>query len=150
MTLKNTIQSRHAATIDAWAKSRNIDKAVRASNVLDKMNKLYESGVECAKPNAVCITAVINACAYSESDPFQKRSALKIAIGTYKSLQKMQDVQANTATYVNMITAIRNLVEQGNGRDAALKSIFDDACQVGLVDSMVIQRTKCKSLYLSM
>jgi hypothetical protein len=132
------------ATIDAWAKSRKLDKAVRAAKVLNKMIQIYESGLDCAKPNAVCYTAVLNACAYCENDPYQKQLAMKIAITTYKSLQKSAHVQANSATYVNMITALRNLLAQSNERDAAIRSVFRDACQAGLVDSMVVQRVKCK------
>jgi hypothetical protein len=102
------------------------------------------TGLDFAKPNNICYTAVINACAYS--DPLDKRTALKITISTYKALQTSpyDDVRPNSATYVNMLTALRNLLEKSNERDSAVKAVFMDACNNGYADQMLVQRLKCK------
>lgn len=108
------------------------------------MIQFYEiTGLEVAKPNNVCYTAVINACAYS--DPLDKRTALKITISTYKALQTSpyEDVRPNSATYVNMLTALRNLLEKSNERDSAVKAVFMDACNNGYMDQLLVQRLKC-------
>lgn len=116
------------------------------------MIKLYElTNLDCIKPNNICYTAVINACAYcnnQHNDILDTNNSLKIAIQTYKELQnnisKGYNIKPNYVTYINMLTALRNLIKPSNERNLAVKSIFNDACKNGYVNDQVIQRLQCK------
>jgi hypothetical protein len=107
------------------------------------MIELHDRGELRAKPNTICFTAVINSCAYCENDDVGKREALRIAIATYKDLEKSGN-KANNVTYLSLLTAIRNLLPGSPKRDLAVKDVFISAANNGYVDDLVLQRAKCK------
>jgi hypothetical protein len=131
------------AVISAWGKSRSIGKSVKSRRVLNKMIDLHESGRLSACPNTVCYTAVINSCAYCENDDMDKRNALRIAIGTYKDLEKSNYGSPNQVTYSNLLTALRNLLPWSPKRSVAIQDLFESAAKNGYVDQIVVQRVKC-------
>jgi hypothetical protein len=108
------------------------------------MIKLYESNVIGAAPNTVVYTAVINACAYSENDDTDRSAALRIAIRTFKDLEKSSYGRPNHVTYANLLTALRNLLPPCPKRNVAIQDIFQSAVQNGCVDEIVLQRAQCK------
>jgi hypothetical protein len=133
-----------SAVIAAWGRSRCIGKSSNARRVLNKMIELHESGHLNARPNTICYTAVINSCAYCVNDVMDKRNALRIAIGTYKDLEKSKYGAPNHVTYANLLNALRNLLPKSPQRSIAVQDIFRSAIKNGCVDLMVIQRVKCK------
>jgi hypothetical protein len=131
----------HAIAIAAWSKSRSFGKAAKARNLLERMKDLYEAGKLSAGPNTHCYTAVINSCAYCENDSLEKRDALKIALATYKELERTPEYGgANNVAYATMLTALRNLLPPSDERDAAAESIFKRCCATGQVDQLVVRR----------
>lgn len=134
------------AVISAWGKSRSIGKSARARRVLNKMIDLHDSGRLDACPNTICYTAVINSCAYCENDDMDKRDALRIAIGTYKDLEKSSHSSPNHVTYSTLLTALRNLLPISPKRSLAIKDVFLSAITNGYVDQTVVQRVKCKPI----
>jgi hypothetical protein len=117
--------------IAAWARSRSLGKAAHARRLLDRMIELHESSVICAAPNTVVYTAVISA-------------ALRIAIRTFKDLEKSSYGRPNHVTYANLLTALRNLLPPCPKRSAAIQDIFQSAVQNGCMDEIVLQRVQCK------
>jgi hypothetical protein len=130
--------------IAAWARSRSLGKAAHARRLLDRMIELHESSVICAAPNTVVYTAVINACAYCENDDTDRSAALRIAIRTFKDLEKSSYGRPNHVTYANLLTALRNLLPPCPKRSAAIQDIFQSAVQNGCMDEIVLQRVQCK------
>lgn len=129
------------SAIAAWSKSRGFGKFIKAYNVLQRMKDLYEAGTLSAAPNTHCFTAVINSCAYCENDALEKRDALKVALATYKELERTPDYgRPNQVTYATILTALRNLLPPSDGRTAAAVSIFTRCCATGQMDKSVIQR----------
>jgi hypothetical protein len=128
--------------IAAWGRSRRLGKAARARRVLNKMIKLQESGHLDSRPDPYCYTAVINACAHCINDEADKRESLRIAIETYKELEKFG--KPNHVTYVNLFNAFGNLLPPSPQRSIAALDVFRTAIQNGFVDSVLIQRLKCK------
>lgn len=119
-------------------------KAFRARQILNRMIELHDNGTfELAHPNTPCYTAVINCCAYSEYfDDFDKQTALRIAIETFKELEKSPHAQPNEVTYSNLLTAIRNLLPASDSRNAVVRDVFQSAAAKGYCDPLVVQRLK--------
>jgi hypothetical protein len=109
------------------------------------MIQLHESGRLDARPNTVCYTAVINACAYCENDQLDKRDSLRIAIKTYKDLEKSKYGNPNHVTYATLLSALRNLLPTSPQRTVAVQDVFRSAIRDGFADQNVIQQVKCKS-----
>ena len=88
----------------------------------------------------VLVSPCFLSCAYCENDYLDKQDALKIAVQTYKDLAASKKANANHVTFATTITALRNLMPQGERRDAAVQTIFKNAAADGYVDEMVVQR----------
>ena len=129
------------AVISAWGRARCVGKAINARRVLNKMTTLQEQQRLDTTLNAFCYTAVINACAYCMNDESEQRNALRIAINTYKELDKAGT--PNHVTYINMLVALQNLLPPSAQRSAAAKDVFQSAMQHGYVTLGAIKRLKC-------
>ena len=130
------------AVISAWSRARCVGKAVNARRVLNKMISLQELHRLDTTPNAFCYTAVINACAYCVNDESEKQNALRIAINTYKELDK--NGTPNHVTYINILVALQNLLPPSPQRSTAAKDLFENAKRNGYVSIAAINRMKCK------
>ena len=119
-------------------------RPTRARQVLDRMLALYHEGrFDLPHPNTICYTAVINCCAYCQNcDDADKQSALRIAVQTFRELEKSPHADPNEVTYSNLVTAVRNLLPASNSRNAAIRDIFQSATAKGCCDSLLVQRIK--------
>ena len=107
------------------------------------MLKLHRSGrLPACRPNTICYTAVINCCAYSENDEIDKQAALRIAIATFKELERSPHLTPNEVTYANLLTALRNLLPTSAQRNTAVRDVFQSAAAKGYVNLLVVQRLK--------
>lgn len=129
-----------ASAISAWAKSRKFGKATRAKAILDKMKSSYVSGIVESPPNIYCYTAVINACAYVERDPIEKRNALHVLLASYKAMNSDEDVVPNNVTFSTVLTALRNLLPDDDKRADATRKVFHKCIDLGMCDRSVTQR----------
>jgi len=107
------------------------------------MKRLYETEAIPFPPNTHCYTAVINCCAFCLNDNAEKREALRIALETYKELERTPDYgKANHVTFATMIGALSNLLPPSSERTAAIETIFNRAKECGQVDHMIIRRVQ--------
>jgi len=108
------------------------------------MLELHDQGrFELAHPNTVCYTAVINCCAYSQNcDNVDKQAALRIAIQTFKELEKSPHAQPNEVSFSTLLTAIRNLLPTSSSRNVVVQDVFESAAAKGYCDPLVVQRLK--------
>jgi Pentatricopeptide repeat domain/PPR repeat len=131
-----------AATISAWARSRKFGKASRAKAILDRMTSLSEAGVVTSTPNAYCYTSVINACAYCINDSLEKRDSLQIFIDVYKRMNKAENMEYSDLTFSTVLLALRNLLQPGEKRTAAVKTVFKKITEEGLCSETVLYRLR--------
>lgn len=129
------------AVISAWSRVRCVGKATNARRNLNKMIALQELRRLDTTPNAFCYTAVINACAFCINDEAEKKHAIRIAINTYKELEKTGT--PNHVTYINMLVALQNLLPPSPQRSTAAKDLFENAKRNGFVTLASIERLKC-------
>ena len=131
-----------ASAISAWSRSRMFGKAARALSIFDKMLSMYEAGTINAAPNSYCYTAVIASCAYCVNDSLEKRDSLQIFVDIYKRMSNDEDVKLSPFMFSNVLLALRNLLEPGEKRAAAAKTVFKRTIEEGLCTGHVINRLK--------
>ena len=131
-----------AAAISAWSRSRKFGKASRALSVFDKMVSMNESGAIAASPNSYCYSAVIASCAYCINDSLEKRDSLKIFVDIYKRMNSDENLELNHFIFSNVLLALRNLIEPGEKRTSAVKSVFKKATEKGLCSGQFISRLR--------
>ena len=116
-------------------------KTFAARGILVRMKQMYETGMISTAPNAHCYTAVINSCAYCINDATEKKTALGIALDTYKELERTPSHgSANHVTYAEVIGALANLLPPSVKRTEAIRSVFKRCQEVGQVDRLVVKR----------
>ena len=121
--------------IDAFAKSNVKNKAEKAYEILQRMKRIYLSGVKTAKPNTVVFTSVINACAYCSEN--EKSVAFDIACETYEELRAHDDYGTpNYATYIQMLTACSRLLPRSLTRTTIMCNIFGHCKSDGKVSKL--------------
>mmetsp|Transcript_30111 Transcript_30111/g.73146 ORF Transcript_30111/g.73146 Transcript_30111/m.73146 type:complete len:901 (+) Transcript_30111:2-2704(+) len=131
-----------AAAISAWSRSRKFGKATRALSIFDKMVSMNEAGSIKAAPNSYCYTSVIASCAYCVNDSLEKRDSLQIFVDIYKRMSNDEDVKLSHFMFSNVLLALRNLLEPGEKRTAAAKTVFKKTTEKGLCTGPVINRLK--------
>jgi hypothetical protein len=62
------------------------------------------------RPHTICYAAEINACAYCENDHLVKQDSLRVAVQTYKDLEKSSYGNTNHVTYATLLSALCNLL----------------------------------------
>jgi pentatricopeptide repeat protein len=135
-----------SAVVNAHARSRYFGKAVRARAVLQKMIDLYKAGKIEAKPNVFVFTGVINACAYTVGDPGEKADAMQIAASTFNELCSSEYGEPNHVCYSSYITAVRNLLPDGELKTKTAIGLFNKCREDGQVGDIVV---KTMSSFLS-
>lgn len=94
-----TVQS-YTALIMNYARSRLLDKGVKAANVLTRMK---QAGI---RPNLISYNAVLNACEHTDSsDRTAAEEGLKAACLTFDELRS-SSVKANHVTYGSFLGTI--------------------------------------------
>jgi hypothetical protein len=131
-----------AAAISAWSRSRKFGKAFRAKAILDKMVAMSESGSIKAAPNSYCYTSVINSCAYCIDDSVEKRDSLQVFVDVYKQMNTVEDMELSHVTFATVLLALRNLLEPGEKRSSAARTVFKKVIEKGLCSVPVLNRLK--------
>jgi len=130
------------SVISAWAKSQYADKAIRMRKILERMMELYEAGAIRSRPGTSLFTSVIHTCALCRGGDTEKASHLRVAIQTYNELRQPNSPYGapNNITFMSMLTALTNLLPEGNERSTAALGIFNAAKETGFVDHHVMER----------
>ena len=131
-----------SAAMNAWAKSKDFQKSLKAKTILDKMIALHESGKMAAKPNTLVITTLINACAYTQGEQSAKTEAFHTATEAFKQLYKSKYGRPNHVTYTTYMVACRNLLPAGEGRTQSIEAVLRRCCQDGQLDKIVVEKAE--------
>jgi len=129
----------YTACINSWAKSKAFEKARKARETLDRMIEAFKNGNSEAKPNVNAFTAVINACAFTQGDMLEKSEALQIATRTYKELYASDYGDPNQFTFATFLRACANIIPPGEQRVSSMKSVLQQAANLGKVDDLVMK-----------
>jgi len=130
----------YTAVINAWARSRDSNKAVKALRILKKMSDLYkETGDDRVKPNLFSYNSAIDACAKCRGTFEQQTQALKIAFAVNKAIEAADGITANHVSYGTLLKAVANLMPAGNERNVVAKAVFEKCKKAGMVEPVVIK-----------
>jgi len=138
------------SVLNAWAKSKVPDKAVRAERVLEKLLE-YHSPKQTSRTkhrkqpfrlNQVPFNTVINACAFLGVGTTleQQRTALQVAVRTFKRMRDEFRVPPDDVSYGNMLKCVANLIDYESAlhaRSEMALQLFQQCCQDGLVSELV-------------
>eukprot|EP00980_Cylindrotheca_fusiformis_P025322 scaffold13478_cov132-Cylindrotheca_fusiformis.AAC.15 len=130
------------ATIHAWAKSKEKKKARSAYEIFNRMKKRYlESKSRALKPNVVVFTAVLNACAWPESES-EKEEAFEIARLTMEELSLGVFDKPNFLSFAAFLCVCSSTLDQGEVRDRIVRDTFEQCARRGQVAGIVLDKFK--------
>eukprot|EP00553_Chaetoceros_curvisetus_P007057 CAMPEP_0204632356 /NCGR_PEP_ID=MMETSP0717-20131115/24841_1 /ASSEMBLY_ACC=CAM_ASM_000666 /TAXON_ID=230516 /ORGANISM="Chaetoceros curvisetus" /LENGTH=314 /DNA_ID=CAMNT_0051650203 /DNA_START=24 /DNA_END=965 /DNA_ORIENTATION=+ len=123
------------SVVNAWAKCRdNQDSAIRAMDILDRMETLYQKGDSGVKPDIFSYTSVIDAFAkQGTEEAAQKAQELLGMIESRYEETKDADIKPNVRTYTSVINAISRSKERPQKAEALLDRIEDENKQIDVV-----------------
>jgi hypothetical protein len=128
------------ATIHAWAKSKEKQKARSAYQIFNQMKKRYiESRSGALKPNVIVFTAVLNACAWPETDS-EKEEAFNIAELTMEELSLGAFDKPNFLSFAAFLCVCCSTLDPGEVRDRIVRNTFEQCVEMGQVAGIVIQK----------
>jgi Pentatricopeptide repeat domain len=126
-----------------------LNKADRAMNLFREMKQLYESGNhEHLKPNVVAYNAVLNACAFCDSDPgglHQSSHAMEMAHAILKEVENSSnpfDVKPDQVTYGTFLKVCANHLPDCSTRQQIVEMILRRCQRDGLVGNLVLQQLR--------
>jgi len=125
--------------IDAWRRSNDTEKAIRAREMLRLMIKYYEGGNTSIAPNLGTYNAVLLCCVHTNGAVQHKLAALDIAYKSFQELVKSKYGNPNDVTYSTFLRACNNLLPAGDASRISIASaIFKRCCKDGQVSPDVI------------
>jgi hypothetical protein len=128
------------ATIHAWGKSKEKQKARRAYQIFNHMKKRYiENQSRELKPNVVVFTAVLNACAWPETDS-EKEEAFEIAQLTMEELSLGVFDKPNFLSFAAFLCVCCSTLDPGEVRDRIVRKTFEQCVEMGQVAGIVLQK----------
>jgi hypothetical protein len=127
------------SVLNALAKSKEANKAVRSQALLTEMLDLYATTKDPnLRPSHIPFNTVLNAAAFSalQTSEQEQREALKVAVQTFK---RMRDelIEPDTVAYGNLLKCFANLMPAGQARTDFALQLFDRCCEKGLVGEFV-------------
>lgn len=136
--------------MDAWAKSKEPNKAAKTRALLDRLIGMHgetkhTTASAALKPTQISYNTVLNACAFSalKTTIEEQREAIKIAVDTYKAMnspasKRIGIVFRDEVTYGLMLKSIVNLMpKESPARTRMALQIFHECCANGLVGYLV-------------
>jgi hypothetical protein len=134
-----------AATIHAWARSKEKEKARNAYQIFNHMKKRYfESRSLALKPNVVVFTAVLNACAWPENES-EKADAFEIAQLTMEELSLGAFDKPNFLSFAAFLCVCFSTLPPGDERDQIIRNTFEQCIEKGQVAGIVLEKLSSAS-----
>lgn len=131
----------YTSVITAYGRSDAQNKASKALQILERLNRARESGNMAAITTTHSFNAALNACAFVVGNKEKKTEAFEIAIKIYGML-KEQSVADHT-TYGTLLRIFATLLDPTDSRrEALVDEIFRKASSTGNVGRLVITQLK--------
>ena len=125
--------------IKAIERSEEKRKDKVASQFLNLMKEVNESGIVKAPLNARTYNAVIRACAFTKGDKSEKMAAFDTAIDALNELRATRGLAADSYTYPAVFRAGEELLSYSAEDLERLRNIFQMCCDDGLVDALLLK-----------
>lgn len=110
----------------------------KADILLQRMKKLYSSGIRSLEPTIFTYNAVLFACSESGSvDGSSKSDAFKQALKTFAEI-KNDNMRPDQVTFGNMISCSR-LLPNGEKKTKFVETMFRLCCDAGYVNNFVLK-----------
>lgn len=135
----------HNIVIKAIARSKDPDAVGKAERILVRLEEDYKSGKSTLRPDVTTYSSVINSCAYYQGNAEGRTQAYAVAMRTFRKLCELEDETPNNITFGTLLKAIANLQSPSEQRDELVRSLFDQCCNDGLVDSFVLSQIRIAS-----
>ena len=140
--LSNLVPLNHVllATIHAWAKSTEKNRAKCAYELLQHMTKRYlENYSTRVKPNVVAFTAVLNACSYPMDDS-ERQESFHIAQRTMDELSCGVYDKPNFLSYAAFLAVCASCLDEGEACDDIVETVFEECTRRGQVGQIVLRK----------
>jgi hypothetical protein len=130
------------ALINAFGWSKVRGRGRQAYNIMQKMLRLYQSGInKLAKPDVITCNSVINACAYETAETNDDKAELvRIAVDTLELFQSKAPNfgNLNHISYANVLLAISNHMARDEKQFELAEATFWNCCKGGHASVLVI------------
>lgn len=111
----------YSIVLSIIARSRRKDKAVKAQELLHRMESEHRSGNSACRPNVFSYNAVLNAAAFSGRDEREQEDAFRVACSTFDELRMSNYLQPSDISYGTFLKAIKHLMPESEVRDNLVK-----------------------------
>lgn len=125
------------AVIATWGRSRDVRKAPKAVQILQRMKALATTNPEVA-PSLYSYNSAMDCCARVRGDSVQNTAALKMAFAIFQSLNADTAVQANHVTFGILLKNAGALLPAGDERNKIAIAVLKKAMAAGQVDPSVL------------
>jgi len=130
------------STLKAIENSSEVNKSLKALDILSEMRRLYQYGYRQADPNTRTYNAVIKCCALSKGDSKDKQGAFSIASNALESIRTNDKLSPDLYTYPAFFKACEKLIGRSDADIDIIRKAFNQCCEDGLVDGLVVNNLK--------
>lgn len=111
----------YSIVLSTIARSRKKNKALKAQELIQKMETEYRNGNNACRPNVYSYNAVLNAAAFSGRDEKEQEEAFKVACLTFDELRMSDYLEPSDVSYGTFLKAIKKLMPESDVRDNLVK-----------------------------
>jgi len=129
----------YSIVLSTIARSHKKNKAVKAQELLHRMESEYRAGNSGCRPNIYSYNAVLNAAAFCSRDEKEQEEAFKVACLTFDELRMSDYLQPSDISYGTFLKAIKKLMPESDVRNDLVKGLFRKASRDGLVSDFVLK-----------
>ena len=109
------------------------------NDFLNLMKEVHETGKLNAPMNVRTYNSAIRACAFTKGSDEEKRIAFTTALDLMKELRDDKHMSPDLYTYPALIRAGEELLSRSDEDLDTFKSIFQNCCDDGLVDALLLK-----------
>lgn len=111
----------YSIVLSIIARSRRKDKAVKAQEILHRMESEHRNGNASCRPNVYSYNAVLNAAAFSGRDEREQEDAFRVACSTFDELRMSDYLEPSDISYGTFLKAIKHLMPESEVRANLVK-----------------------------
>jgi hypothetical protein len=111
----------YSIVLSIIARSKRKDKAVKAQELLHRMESEHRNGNTSCRPNVYSYNAVLNAAAFSGRDEREQEDAFRVACSTFDELRMSDYLEPSDISYGTFLKAIKHLMPESEVRANLVK-----------------------------
>ena len=107
----------------------------KASQILNRMKQIHNSGFKSAMPNGRSYANLLLACALAPGDKATKRNNLQLAVNSFNEFRESKIGEPNNVLFNRLLMACIYLTSTVEDRQRMATLIFRQCCIAGQLDS---------------